>query len=185
MEISFTTMSGWGFKSIPNAAQAKGEKGISYPSMSRKLKADENFIPCRVDDGDELFQNGIFEFNVTRILEHIVKHPEDIALIEVDVGDFFPEHSTLNQSHVDSVDPSRPVVLAEISPGVYNLIDGHHRMEKARRLGIVKVRAHKLQARQHVAFLVSKRAYLSYVEYWNNKLEDNQSRAQRRGKPHR
>ena len=48
--------------------------------MSRMLKADKNFVPCRVDDGDELFQNGIFEFNVTRILEHIAKCPEDIAL---------------------------------------------------------------------------------------------------------
>ncbi|MCX6561067.1 MAG: hypothetical protein NTZ26_11230 [Candidatus Aminicenantes bacterium] len=149
------------------------------------LKADENFIPCRVDDGDELFQNGIFEFNVTRILEHIVKHPEDIAFTEVDVKDFLPEHSKLSQPHVDSVDPSRPVVLAEISPGVYNLIDGHHRMEKARSLGIAKLRAYKLQARQHVAFLISKKAYLSYIEYWNNKLEDNQSIAQRRGKPRR
>jgi hypothetical protein len=140
--------------------------------MSRKLKADENFIPCRVDDGDELFQNGIFEFNVTRILEHIVKYPKNISLTEVDVRDFFPEHSVLSQSHVDSVDPSQPVVLAEISPGLYNLIDGHHRMEKARRLGIAKLKAYKLQAIQHVAFLTNKRAYLSYVEYWNNKLED-------------
>jgi hypothetical protein len=74
-------------------------------------------------------------------------------------------------------------VLAEISPGVYNLIDGHHRMEKARRLGIAKLRAYKLQARQHLAFLISKRAYFSYVEYWNNKLKDNQSIAKRRGKP--
>ena len=140
--------------------------------MSRMLKADKNFVPCRVDDGDELFQNGIFEFNVTRILEHIAKFPEDIALVEVEVGDFFPEHSVLKQSHVDSVDPSRTVVLAEISPGIYNLIDGHHRMEKARRLGIGRMWAYKLKAHQHMAFLTSKRAYLSYVEYWNNKLED-------------
>ncbi len=151
--------------------------------MSKKLKADGNFIPCRVDEGDELFQNGIFEFNVTRILEHIAKHPKDIPLVEVDVNDFFQEHSMLNQSHVDSVDPSRPVVLAEISPGIFNLIDGHHRMEKARRLGIAKIRAYKLQARQHVTFLTSQKAYLSYVEYWNNKLKDNQSIAQRHSRP--
>lgn len=141
-------------------------------AVSRMLKADKNFIPCRIDDGDELFRNGIFEFNVTRILEYIAEHPEDIAFVEVDVGDFPPEFSKLNQTHVDSVDPSRPVVLAEIAPGADHLIDGNHRMEKARRLGIDKMWAYKLEACQHVAFLTSKRAYLSYVEYWNGKLKD-------------
>jgi ParB-like chromosome segregation protein Spo0J len=40
---------------------------------------------------------------------------------------------------MDSVEILRPVVLAEISPGQYNLIDGRHRMEKARRMGINRI----------------------------------------------
>lgn len=91
--------------------------------MAQKPKVDNNFTPCRVDDGDELFPNGIFEFNVTRILEHIAAHPTEIDLVELDVKDFCQEHSVLEQSRVESVNPSRPVVLAEIAPGHYNLAD--------------------------------------------------------------
>ena len=145
--------------------------------MMQKLKADAGFTPCPVHDGDELFPNGIFEFNVTRILEHIENTPSDVDLVEIAVSDFCSEFSSLDESHVDSVDISRPVVLAEISPGNYNLIDGHHRMAKARRLGIDRMQAYRLTVLQHIAFLTSVKAYLSYVEYWNNKQEAEQINA--------
>ena len=144
--------------------------------MSTMLKADTNFAPCPVREGDELFPNGVFEFNVTRILEHIANDPMGISLVEIAVSDCDPEFSILDESHIDSVDISRPVVLAEISPRNYNLIDGHHRMAKARRLGMDKVQAYKLHVHQHIAFLTSKKAYLSYVEYWNAKQEAEQER---------
>ena len=70
-----------------------------------------------------------------------------------------------------SVDISRPVLLAEISPGHYNLIDGNHRMEKARKMGINHILAYKLNVKQHIEFLTERKAYLSYVEYWNGKLK--------------
>ena len=47
--------------------------------------------------------------------------------------------SSINESHMDSVVISQPVILAEISPGRFNLIDGNHRMEKARRLGVMSI----------------------------------------------
>ncbi len=136
--------------------------------MSKTLKVDTNFIPCPVREGDELFANGIFEFNVTRILDCLADSFTRIELAEITVSEF-SKFSVINESHVDSVDISRPVVLAEISPGNYNLIDGHHRMAKARRLGINNVKAYKLNVDQHIAFLTSKKAYQSYVEYWNSK----------------
>jgi hypothetical protein len=55
--------------------------------------------------------------------------------------------------------------------GGYDLIDGNHRLEKARRMGIKNVLAYKLNAEQHVRFLTSKMAYVAYIEYWNSKLE--------------
>jgi len=87
------------------------------------------------------------------------------------VGDFFKEFSRINESHMDSVVMKDPVILAEIAPGRYNLIDGNHRMEKARRLGIKKMPAYKLKAEQHIRFLTDKKAYEAFVEYWNRKLE--------------
>lgn len=138
--------------------------------MERKLKVDKGFTPCPADAGDEIFPNGIFEFNITKILQHIRENPNTVALEEVAVNDFHGEFSSINESHMDSVELSAPVILAEIAPGRFNLIDGNHRMEKARRLGVKKVLAYKLNVDQHMKFLITKKAYVAYVEYWNSKL---------------
>lgn len=138
--------------------------------VSRKFKVDKDFIPCPVADDDELFPNGIFEFNITKMLEWIEQNPDDVIIEKVAVSGFFRD-SSITESHMDSVDISRPVILAEIAPDWYNLIDGHHRMEKARRMEIKNILAYRLSADQHKRFLTSKRAYLTYVEYWNSKLK--------------
>jgi len=36
--------------------------------LGKIFKVDNNFIPCPVAIGDELFPNGIFVFNITKIL---------------------------------------------------------------------------------------------------------------------
>ena len=138
---------------------------------AEKLKANESFTPCPVNKGDELFPNGIFVFNITKMLEHIKNNSDEIDLVEVAVADFPKSFSSLDESHVDSVDVSRPLLLAEISPGHFNLIDGNHRMEKARKMGIKRILAYKLNVKQHIEFLTERKAYLSYVEYWNGKLK--------------
>lgn len=139
--------------------------------MEKPLKIDNDFTPCPVADGDELFPNGIFVFNITKIFEYIEKNPDSVTLEEVAVSDFPKAFSSINDPHVDSVEISKPVILAEIFPGRYNLIDGHHRVEKARRTGIKSVRAHKLNVHQHMRFLIDKEAYVAYVGYWNSKLK--------------
>lgn len=139
--------------------------------LDRILKIDDEFTPCPIVAGDELFANGIFVFNITKILEYIQNNPDAVAVEEVAVSDSFKGFSSVNESHVDSVDVSKPVIFAEISPGQYNLIDGRHRMEKARRMGISSVQAYKLNVEQHIRFLTSRKAYVAYVEYWNSKLK--------------
>ena len=140
--------------------------------MAHPLKMNDNFTPCPVAAGDELYPNGIFVFNITKINECIQENADHVALEEVAVSDFPKELSSISESYVDSVDISKPVVLAEISPGRYTLIDGHHRMEKARRMGIDSVQAYKLGVEQHMRFLISKEAYVAYVGYWNSKLKE-------------
>ena len=105
------------------------------------------------------------------MLEHIKNNSDEIDLVEVAVADFPKSFSSLDESHVDSVDVSRPLLLAEISPGHFNLIDGNHRMEKARKMGIKRILAYKLNVKQHIEFLTERKAYLSYVEYWNGNLK--------------
>jgi hypothetical protein len=139
--------------------------------MTKPMNIDPHYTPCPAHDGDELFPNGFFVFNVTAILAFLENNPEAVPLTEVAVAEFCRENYHLDPAEVAAFDLTRPVVLAEIAPGRYNLIDGQHRMEKARRLGIDTMMAYKLTAEMHVAFLTSRKAYLAYVEYWNGKLE--------------
>ena len=132
--------------------------------MTKMLKIDNGFTPCPTKSGDELFRNGIFEFNITKVLEYIQKNTDSLILEEVAVSDFYKGFSSIDESYVDSVDISLPVLLAEISPGRYNLIDGNHRM------GVSSMPAYKLDVKQHVNFLTSKRVYVTYVKYWNDKV---------------
>ena len=140
--------------------------------MAKMLRLENDFTPCPVATGDELFPNGIFVFNITKILEYIQKNPDSITLGEVAVSDFFEGFSSVNEAYMDSAEISQPVILAEISPGLYNLIDGNHRMEKARRMGIKSLPAYKLNVDQHILFLTSTKAYVTYVEYWNSKVKN-------------
>ena len=138
--------------------------------LARIMKVESDFTACPVLDGDELFANGIFEFNITKMIEYIQANSDQFILEEIMVGDFYKEFSSINDSHVKSVEVSKPVILVEISPDRYNLIDGNHRMEKARSIGMKKIQAYKLNVEQHIRFLTSKMSYLSYIEYWNGKL---------------
>lgn len=139
--------------------------------MTSKLKVDIRFTPCPVDVGDELFPNGIFEFNITKLLGHIQDNPGEYKCEEVAVADYSNDFSTFNELYLDVVEISSPVVLAEISPGRFNVIDGNHRLENARRLGIRSIQAYRLNVTQHLRFLTSKKAYTAYVEYWNSKID--------------
>lgn len=72
---------------------------------------------------------------------------------------------------MEHVEISRPIILAEIAPCRYNVIDGNHRLQKAHRMGIKVIQAYRLNVTQHIEFLISKKAYTTYIEYWNSKLK--------------
>ena len=93
-------------------------------AIVKALKVDHDFAPCPANIGDELFPNGIFEFNITKIVEFIHNNPEIVSLEEVAVSNFSSSFSSIDESQLDSVEISVPVILADISPGNYNLIDG-------------------------------------------------------------
>ena len=103
--------------------------------------------------------------------EYIRDNPDGVPLREVAVASVPKFSDSYDESYLETVDLSKPVIMAEIAPGRYTLIDGHHRMERARRLGLEKVPAYWLNVEQHMKFLISQRAYESYVEYWNSKLK--------------
>lgn len=138
----------------------------------KKLKLNKSFqpLPCEVDE--EFFPNGLFEFNITKLLKHINANPDQFQAQEVDVktARAFPS-TNLDKATIKSANLSNPIILAEISPGQFNVIDGRHRLEKAHNEGLSKILAYRIFAEQHVAFLTSVMAYTAYVDYWNGKLK--------------
>lgn len=135
------------------------------------MTLNKSFEACSVDNGDELFRNGIFVFNITKMMDFIRKNIKDFVLESIDVKSYQSHFNKLDESTVETADPFIPIILAEIRPGMYNVIDGNHRLEKAFVLGLTNINAYKVTSSQHVRFLISKKSYISYVEYWNRSLD--------------
>ena len=68
------------------------------------------------------------------------------------------------------VDINKTVLQAEIRAGAYNIIDGNHRLEKARREGVELINSYKIKGEQLLPYFIKKKAYAAFVEYWNSKL---------------
>ena len=138
---------------------------------SLKLEIDKNYVPVITEEGEEYFPNGYFVFNITKMLKFIRNNKDKIELKNINVKEYRRATAIINEKYVDKVDIKMPIILVEISPGKYNVIDGNHRIEKAYRLGTERIPAYILTARQHLRFLTTVKAYHAYVEYWNNKIE--------------
>ena len=139
------------------------------------LKADDYFEPQPLEAEDEVYQNGIFQFNITKMRGYIMTHPDQFIIESVTVKDMDSAYSRIDENYIQSVQNKEPIILAEISPRRYNVIDGNHRLEKARKSGQLEINAYRLNAQQHVMFLTTQIMYNSYVEYWNGKVKDLES----------
>jgi hypothetical protein len=137
------------------------------------LVLDKKFTPLPVEEGEEFFPNGIFEFNVSKILAFIDQNLASFPVEEVEVQSLTKYGpGNLNEDTIKSANLSNPILLAEISPGHFNLIDGNHRVERARRDNLEKIPARRISADRHAAFLTSLKAYEAYVRYWNEKIAE-------------
>jgi hypothetical protein len=140
---------------------------------ARKMKLNKKFEPLEWNEGDEFFPNGIFEFNITKLVAHIGANPAEFPLERVAVSTLVrgvPDH--LNEETVQNANLTNPIVIAEISPGRFNVIDGNHRLEKARRDGVDTIPVYRVAAEQHVPFMKTVNGYQAYIEYWNIKVDE-------------
>ena len=143
-------------------------------SGHKLFNISKKFTPCPVEEDDELFPNGVFEFNVTKMQLFINENPQLFPLTQARVVEYSALNTNLDDGYIfsEAVDVDRPVILAEIAPDRYNLIDGHHRLEKARKLGMKFVPAFKIAPEQHMAFLTTSSGYIAYIDYWNQKVKN-------------
>lgn len=161
--------------------------------MKRKLTFDPKFKPISYtgDREREFFPNGIFLFDITALDEHIRSHQDEFVVIDVEVDRYYTDDRVmgvkeLKEDHIEASDLNRPIIFVEIAPDRlekltgsnrdnlfmrgYNLIDGHHRIAKAHRLGHKTLKAYIVRMEQHLPFMLE--GYKEYVGYWNEKLKD-------------
>ncbi|MEQ6376302.1 hypothetical protein RZN25_05615 [Bacillaceae bacterium S4-13-56] len=142
-------------------------------TVDRRIELNRNYKPLPTYEGDEVFRNGFFYFNITRILEQIESGGIRVEEEVMDVEDWFKSHfhhGSINEGHLPTVDVTNPILLAEIRPGMFNVIDGNHRIEKAYREGIPTIHAYRLRGEQLLPFFTEEDRYRSFVDYWNSKL---------------
>ena len=143
------------------------------PTKSKKLRFKKTFTPPASDDGDEFFPNGIFVFNITKMIAFITRNPAQFPVEEIEVRKYaIWDSKTLDEATVMNANISNPIILAEISPGRFNVIDGNHRLERARRMGREKISAYRIPVEHHLGFMTCARAYQTYVKYWNTKVDE-------------
>jgi hypothetical protein len=142
---------------------------------NRILRLNKYFTPCQTLENDETYRNGIFVFNISKIIEHLATGQLVAELEDICVTDWYKKHITsnsLNEDHLKTVKLEKPVIQGEISPGNYNLIDGNHRLEKAHRENVEYVKSYKLKGEQLIDYFIDLKGYQSFVSYWNSKIQD-------------
>jgi len=157
-------------ENVKSAVRTLGD--LCRMNKTRKLKLDKRYTPFPTNEGDEIYPNGIFNFNISRILEHIMAGKLDVEKELINVSEWFKTHfrGSVNEEHLPMIDIREPVLQAEIRPCMFEIIDGNHRMEKACRDNVEFVNSYKLKGEQLLAFFADKRGYEAFVEYWNSKL---------------
>ena len=143
--------------------------------------------PC---DGEEIFANGIFKFNITALIRAFADKKDKLEVAAISVSDWV-EKATIDKlvpQHIESADLERPVILLEIAPDyrLYNtdipesdyvargfvLADGMHRIAKANMLGIAQLPAYLIKMEEHYPFMYQ--GYQEYMDYWNQKVAERE-----------
>ena len=138
-----------------------------------KLKYDKTFVPMPLEDGEEYYPNGIFVFNISKLIAAIRNDPDPYEKQKISVAAYHVQKSDWNERYVEDADLSRPILLAEIRPDRFVVIDGHHRLEKAKRSRITELEAYFLRPLQFIPFMTTRKGYDAFVLYWNEKVDDD------------
>ena len=164
----------------------KKTQGFADP---RKLPVTRANTPIVPNPGDEVYTCGVFFFNVSAMLEWLESESRETVSVPISIWPVTEKE----EHNIEKADITRPIIVAEIAPDYrdfrpeirfndwiargYSLIDGYHRVEKAKQLGLNELPAIVLRMEQHISFLYE--GYEKYVHYWNGKLETRQEEAER------
>lgn len=139
----------------------------------KELKVNPAFISCKPVPGDEMLGGFPFNWNVSRALEWIQENLDVVELSVVKIGPAGPgvDSANLDEDFLQQADLTKPLIMVRMRPEFFRLIDGNHRVAKARHQGIAELPAYYLTPEQHRQFFTSEDMDKRYVDYWNDKLK--------------
>jgi len=147
--------------------------GGELTTQSRKIRLKKLYVPCPAKENDEIFRNGVFHFNISKILDDIHCGKLVVDKEYIDIKEWFKwhgHHSSLNEEHLPTVNIDSMIIQAEIRPGIFSIIDGNHRMEKVFRVGKRSIYSYKLRGEQLIPYFITEKGYQAFIEYWNSKF---------------
>lgn len=143
----------------------------------RTLKLIKNYVPKQpMCDDSEIYQNGVFQFSISMILEDINNRAFVAKMERINIEKWRKTHTTssgLNEEYLETIDTKKPIIQAEIRIGRFEIIDGNHRFEKAIRDGKKTINSYKIYAEELVPYFYDRKGYECFVRYWNSKLEES------------
>ena len=140
----------------------------------RLINKKRKYIPCELQEDEECYPNGIFRFNISRIVEDIESGKLQAEMDKIDVPHWIKNHcmGDVNEDHMPNVVLSKPVIQAEIKAGFFEIIDGRHRMEKALRENLQYIDSYKLKGEQLLDYFIDEKGYRAFIGYWNDWLKN-------------
>ena len=66
------------------------------------MKCDKKFQPCPLDEDDEMFANGIFVFNITKLVAFVSANADKFLLEEIVVKEGDYSSNILTESTVET-----------------------------------------------------------------------------------
>ena len=96
--------------------------------LPTRLRLDKGFQPCPVERGDEMYPNGIFEFNITRLLAFVQEHADRFQVEQVDLSEF-PDYGNsphLNEEAVRLADLHSKIIVIDRTLATRALISAMH-----------------------------------------------------------
>jgi uncharacterized protein (DUF1015 family) len=123
--------------------------------MSKKLNIKEyEYVP--VEEGEETFNFLMYTWNISKIIKYIKETQKEPNELPIESFKDYPlGFISIDESHVDEVDLSIPIIIIEFSPNnELIIVDGNHRLRKAQKSGKQSISAYILSFEEQLRFIV-------------------------------
>lgn len=117
------------------------------------------------EQGDEIFTDGFVTWNITRLIHYLKENKKWLYKLNKEKYEIFiRDDQTVDESKIDLVDLEQPVIVVERLKGRYILIDGIHRVRKAKKNNCEYIVAYMVPFEEHIKFLEHRRDFNFIVE---------------------